>query len=478
MHLYDRSIGLFGTNGIVGAGIAARRRRGDQRTLPRHGRRRRRLLRRRRDQPRRLPRGAATSPARSRAPVVFVCENNLYATATPLSTRHPQPRDRHQGRRLRHSRRRGRRQRRPRGLAGRCSEAAERARARRRADADRGQDLPHRRPPRGRSASPAPTARRRRSMLWATRDPIATLPQAPASRNSASRAPAPRRHRGAGRRRGAARRSNSPAPRPSPTRRPCCATSMPTRSTRPMRWTPHGARPAGRSRRAGSTRCATASPRRCGASRTSSISARAPASAAAASRTPRASGRSSAPSAWSTRRSASSASPAPRSAPRPPACACIADLMFADFLFEAAGQIVLQAAKLRYMSNGQMTAPMVIRVGCRRACAAPARIISGTYHPVWAHIPGLIVCLPSHAGRRQGPDEDRAARRRPGDHAGAQGAVRQQGPGAGRRAPRAVRRRPHRARRARTSPSRPPASWCTARSRPPTRSRRKASTAR
>ena len=30
----------------------------------------------------------------------------------------------------------------------------------------------------------------------------------------------------------------------------------------------------------------------------------------------------------------------------------VADLMFADFIFEAAGQIVLQAAKLRYMSNG------------------------------------------------------------------------------------------------------------------------------
>ena len=41
----------------------------------------------------------------------------------------------------------------------------------------------------------------------------------------------------------------------------------------------------------------------------------------------------------------------------------IADLMFADFMFEAAGQIVLQAAKLRYMSNGQMNAPMVVRVG-------------------------------------------------------------------------------------------------------------------
>lgn len=73
---------------------------------------------------------------------------------------------------------------------------------------------------------------------------------------------------------------------------------------------------------------------------------------------------------------------------------CIADLMFADFLFEAAGQIVLQAAKLRYMSNGQMSAPMVIRVGAGTVRSAGPHH-SGTYHPVWAHIPGLIVCMPS-----------------------------------------------------------------------------------
>jgi 2-oxoisovalerate dehydrogenase E1 component len=73
---------------------------------------------------------------------------------------------------------------------------------------------------------------------------------------------------------------------------------------------------------------------------------------------------------------------------------CIADLMFADFLFEAAGQIVLQAAKLRYMSNGQMQAPMVIRVGAGAVRSAGPHH-SGTYHPVWAHVPGLVVCLPS-----------------------------------------------------------------------------------
>lgn len=72
----------------------------------------------------------------------------------------------------------------------------------------------------------------------------------------------------------------------------------------------------------------------------------------------------------------------------------IADLMFADFMFEAAGQIVLQAAKLRYMSNGQMNAPMVVRVGAGAVRSAGPHH-SGAYHPVWAHVPGLIVCLPS-----------------------------------------------------------------------------------
>lgn len=79
----------------------------------------------------------------------------------------------------------------------------------------------------------------------------------------------------------------------------------------------------------------------------------------------------------------------------------IADLMFADFLFEAAGQLVLQAAKLRYMSNGQMGAPMVVRVGSGAVRSAGPHH-SGTYHPMWAHVPGLIVCLPSNPADAKG----------------------------------------------------------------------------
>src|SRR5438105_4830324 len=84
MHLYDRSIGLFGTNGIVaagighaaGAGISARIRQADEVAVAffgdgavNHG-------------------GfheAINFAAVQKAPAVFVCENNLYATATPLT---------------------------------------------------------------------------------------------------------------------------------------------------------------------------------------------------------------------------------------------------------------------------------------------------------------------------------------------------------------------------------------------------------
>lgn len=72
----------------------------------------------------------------------------------------------------------------------------------------------------------------------------------------------------------------------------------------------------------------------------------------------------------------------------------VSDLMFADFAFETAGQIFLQAAKLRYMTSGRMSAPMVVRVGAG-ALRSSGPHHSGIYHPVFAHMPGLIVCVPS-----------------------------------------------------------------------------------
>ncbi|NNM88569.1 MAG: dehydrogenase [Phycisphaerae bacterium] len=79
----------------------------------------------------------------------------------------------------------------------------------------------------------------------------------------------------------------------------------------------------------------------------------------------------------------------------------VADLMFSDFMFEAAGQIVLQASKLRYMSNGQMSAPMVIRAGTGAIKSAGPHH-SGSYHPIWANVAGLIVVVPSNPADAKG----------------------------------------------------------------------------
>ncbi len=79
----------------------------------------------------------------------------------------------------------------------------------------------------------------------------------------------------------------------------------------------------------------------------------------------------------------------------------VADLMFADFAFETAGQIILQAAKLRYMSNGGMSAPIVVRAGAG-ALRSSGPHHSGSYHPVFAHMPGLIVCVPSNPADAKG----------------------------------------------------------------------------
>ncbi len=82
-------------------------------------------------------------------------------------------------------------------------------------------------------------------------------------------------------------------------------------------------------------------------------------------------------------------------------CRAVADLMFIEFLFEAAGQVVLQAAKLRYMSNGQMSAPMLIRAASGAVRGAGPHH-SGSYHPMWSHVPGLIVVMPSNPADAKG----------------------------------------------------------------------------
>ena len=56
-------------------------------------------------------------------------------------------------------------------------------------------------------------------------------------------------------------------------------------------------------------------------------------------------------------------------------------LMMGDFLWESASQIVLQAAKLRYMSNGQVSVPMVVRRLSRERSRMPDRTIAAPTTP-------------------------------------------------------------------------------------------------
>jgi pyruvate dehydrogenase E1 component beta subunit len=73
----------------------------------------------------------------------------------------------------------------------------------------------------------------------------------------------------------------------------------------------------------------------------------------------------------------------------------IADVQYADFLFCAMDQLVNQAAKLRYMSGGKLTVPMVMRA----PCGATTRAAQHGQSPesYFIHVPGLKVACPSTA---------------------------------------------------------------------------------
>ncbi len=73
----------------------------------------------------------------------------------------------------------------------------------------------------------------------------------------------------------------------------------------------------------------------------------------------------------------------------------IADVQYGDFLFCMMDQIANQAAKMRYMSGGQVSVPMVMRapVGQTRRGAQHAQSLEAFF----THIPGLKVVAPSTA---------------------------------------------------------------------------------
>ncbi len=79
----------------------------------------------------------------------------------------------------------------------------------------------------------------------------------------------------------------------------------------------------------------------------------------------------------------------------------VAEMQFADFIFPAFNQIVSEAAKIRYRSNGDFTVPMVIRAPYGGGVHG-ALYHSQSVEAYFAHVPGLKVVAPSTAYDAEG----------------------------------------------------------------------------
>jgi len=79
----------------------------------------------------------------------------------------------------------------------------------------------------------------------------------------------------------------------------------------------------------------------------------------------------------------------------------VVELMFVDFLGTCLDQIYNQGAKMRYMSGGQISVPLVIRTTYGGGISAGAQH-SGCHYSVFAHFPGIKVVVPSTPADAQG----------------------------------------------------------------------------
>jgi 2-oxoisovalerate dehydrogenase E1 component len=72
----------------------------------------------------------------------------------------------------------------------------------------------------------------------------------------------------------------------------------------------------------------------------------------------------------------------------------VVDFMFMDFILDAMGEMINQIAKMQYMSSGRLKMPLVLR-GCIGVGGSSATHHSSNLYPVFAHIPGFRVAVPS-----------------------------------------------------------------------------------
>ncbi len=72
----------------------------------------------------------------------------------------------------------------------------------------------------------------------------------------------------------------------------------------------------------------------------------------------------------------------------------VVDFMFADFVLDGVGEIINQIAKMQYMSSGRLKMPVLLR-GCIGIGHSAATHHSGSYYAMYANFPGLRVVVPS-----------------------------------------------------------------------------------
>ena len=116
----------------------------------------------------------------------------------------------------------------------------------------------------------------------------------------------------------------------------------------------------------------------------------------------------------------------------------VVDFMFTDFILDGLGELINQTSKMQYMSNGRLKMPMVLR-GCIGIGHSAATHHSGSYYPLFVHIPGFRVGTAVQSRGRQGPVRHGAAQRGSRFLHGAPPSAEPEGTRAGRRAPGALR---------------------------------------
>lgn len=79
----------------------------------------------------------------------------------------------------------------------------------------------------------------------------------------------------------------------------------------------------------------------------------------------------------------------------------VIDFMFADFVLDGLGEIINQIAKMQYMSSGRLKMPVLLR-GCIGIGHSAATHHSGSYYGMLAQVPGLKVVVPSMASDAKG----------------------------------------------------------------------------